>query len=199
MKPLVINHSGILFKLAKIGGMKASATIKDKAIEKNNELLDEALYKRAITVEEYHSRYQDYIRPLNFCEFTRRVVLGGVLFGLMLLAISILAIVMLLGTISIGMWVYQGFPNPDLLGKFWGSMFGLGVVCWCGTSVLTMLLTWVRFQDEIKDFVKKILRIKPKTPLTAEQLQEKIRQKDVRSAFWLALRNKTCFKVEFKE
>lgn len=122
MKELEIKENGLLHKIALAGGFRGDGLVFDKAINKNNDMLRELWEADKITTEELEARRKEPWRPANFCEFSRRVFLGGlasIFFGLIILAIVFSAI---FGGYALVDYAIHGFNK-------------CGPMCQLGTSI----------------------------------------------------------------
>ena len=199
MEALVVKERGILFKIARFGKMDEDGYITDKGIEKQNKLLRELYHGDAITSLEYTARKQDSWRPVNFCEFSR-YVLWGVFLGLAaVVTVGALATWVIGGTVATIYWLFTGHVWAIVNnGHGWYSGFVFsGLFLWA--MLVVAGIGWgidagIRTYRKIR---RKRLNVAMQAPEIAK-VEERLRRRQLRRAFWDSIRNKTCFKIKFE-
>lgn len=188
MKTLEIKLDGWLHSVAKIGGMKGNF-VEDKTIEKQNRILRKLYNDDHIDQDEYYEKLRDSTRPINFCEFTRHVLFGCLFVALCTSVAGTVTFWWIQGTWVLLSWAFHGFGvmtnDVKMSLTMWGVVFVLGAII----SATVFLRKWreeMGYRGESVD------------SKTARKLREKYRRREIRSAFWESIRNKTCFKMQIK-
>jgi hypothetical protein len=189
MRALKIDPNGWVFKLATFGGFPEDGITLDKGIVKQNKLLYSLYLASNMGASEYQSRKKDEYRPANFCEFSRAIVWGiivGLAIAIMIFSIAFAVIV---GTGADIVWLASKLLHGHFYQVTWKEVIGFvvwGMAAFFGACMLA-------------EYWSKQWKLNRKeSPEEADELEEKIRKKELRQAFWGAIRNKTCFKVELK-
>jgi len=191
MKALTVKRSGWAFKIAQFGGFPEDGVVTDKAIHHRNQLLYKLWMSDGIEHDEYQSRKQYPYRDANFCEFSRAILFGAIKGLCISLTLFLIGFLVLAGTIADIAWVVHAIIHGKFLEPSVYAVIGFAV--W-GLAVFFALCCLIEFarQAIVNNWPNK----------TGEKevalIQEKLRKKELRQAFWGAIRNKTCFKVEIK-
>jgi hypothetical protein len=190
MKALTVKRSGWSFKLAKLGDFPESGIVTDRGIAKQNNLLYKLWMRDAIQHHEYVSRRQETDRDANFCEFSRAIVFGLIKILFAAVVISALSIFVVGGTIADIVWIVdclKGTHPPKWLDAFEAmgvAVWGIVAICFLGFLVSLALKSKLGQDDN--------------PSREAEAIKEKLRKRELRQAFWGAVRNKTCFKMNIQ-
>lgn len=200
MKALDIKENGWLTKLAKLGGMRDDFEVKDRGIVKDNKIVDNLYEEGHISYQEAYARKKDIWRQINFCEYVRYVI-RGVLVGL-----AAITCCLVVGTFTICAsyaliaWVFSDHTLFKI--PFWQAMLALGVIAYSVAGIAALWYfgkkrfdAWRNKRNSEQSALEKLDSFKVNRAL---ELEMKLERRQVRAAFWGAIRNKTCFKVNFK-
>jgi membrane protein implicated in regulation of membrane protease activity len=202
MKALNIKQKGWLFKLATFGGMSDDASVIDWPTRKANKLLKKMYNEDVIGSDEYYSRLKQESRDINFCEFSRKVVYGLLLLTFFAFVASAVAFVITFGTAA----VIMALLGHAALFKihFWNMCLVLGTIEWSIVGIILFsFCAWWLIKEGIPNWINKHTRTlsdeeqKAKLARYGDKLKAKLAKRELRSAFWAAIHNKTCFKVDF--
>lgn len=203
MNALKITKSGLLWKLALRGGMPADGMVTDKANAKYNRLIRAQCDAGEISYAEMSHLRRDPERPIDFCDFTRSVLVGCLFW--FLVGCGIAAV----GAFVVGPALAAAFGGlAELLGYAWNwSTYDLaGVWIWGISAAIGLIVLIVRYRDEIGCFLSYPIRryqaSRPKISYTQRELtkaQVAYNKAEVRKAFITSLKGKTCFRMEVTE
>lgn len=196
MKALEINRGTILHKLATMGGMSDSGYRVDKVARKHNDLLRSLMCTGAISYQEFDERQKKERRPVDFCEFTRHVLLGALLAVFVGTVFAAAAGLVVSGTYGLIFWAFH-WISSGIMAEM--SVFAvLGSIEW-SACLFVLLVMFIRGQLAMYQ-VRKDNRVVNESDRAAKakRIQEKLRKREIRAAFWGAIRNKTCFKLTIK-
>jgi hypothetical protein len=201
MKALQVKKNGWLWKLAREGGLPADGMVTDKANVKYNRLLRAKHDANEITYTQRNEMMRDSERPIDFCDFTRYTLLGGLKYLILALMASMIFAFMVLPVLDfLLLWAIGG-----LFGMHWGELSQfqqLGQIESAVASGIGLVTAVLWHRKSICRFIAKPFRSKNPKPYyqrDMEKAQVAYDRAEFRKAFVQSMKGKTCFKMDVVE
>lgn len=197
MNALKIKKSGLLWKLARQGGMPTDGMVPDKTNLKYNRLLRAQCDADEISYDQMKSQTRDSERPIDFCDFTRFSLIGIIKWLVAVIAVFLIGLFVIgpaLGFLfAVAKWAL-GFGWS--LNKYQEA----GGYILCTSAVVGSVIAFAVFREEIFEFIKRPFKSnKSYQERRLEKAQAAYNRAEVTKAFVQSMKGKTCFKMEVED